>query len=309
MAAATNGRASNLDGLLHSMHRQKVLQQEHQYLSKKTNVEVFEVGRTTSQRQKMDDTAFCSYAKVAKMRSTTFDGEAHRTQENQSLLSEDVQFLVMYGWHCSHTHERRLKAFRFVPDKQHDTDKLQLSPNAFELLLDRFEICSRFAGLVHMQMQPSRKLAYDTITGKLSRIEYIYSHIVRSLSAAANPKDPTKRVLDWRRFCVWTGRNMLTGETTIVALRCPFQVQERLMSYGDDPAWRQQLLRHPMLVHASLAEQLIIMDSYFSKEFAAPIYGLVSCSSNPSPFIHCICYESSHSCTHVIVFEIADIDK
>ena len=162
--------------------------------------------------------------------------------------------------------------------KQHSTDKLQLSPAAFQALQKRFNIFSRFAGLIHIQMQPSRKFEYDPKTGKLARVQFVYSNISRSINSASNPKDPTKRVLDWRRVIVWSGYDLLTGHSTIVALRCPSEVQERMVDFGKDALRRQQLLRHPILVHTSFAQHLSVLDTYFSKEFAAPIYHLVSFS-------------------------------
>ena len=128
-----------------------------------------------------------------------------------------------------------------------------------------------------MQMQPSRQLGHDSKSQKLKRVQYLYSAIRRSLSAAANPKDPTKRLLDWRRFVVWTGREMQTGVTTMVILRCATDVQDRFIaSMSDGAEGQRQLLRHPMLAHAFFAESLVVASSYFSSEFATPMYGLVS---------------------------------
>lgn len=128
-----------------------------------------------------------------------------------------------------------------------------------------------------MQMQASRKLDYDSNTRKLKRVQYLYSAIRRSLSAAPNPKDPTKRLLDWRRLVVWTGREMQTGVTTMVILRCANDDQERFIgSFGDGAEGQRQLLRHPMLAHAFFAESLVVQCSYFSSDFANPMYGLVS---------------------------------
>ena len=105
--------------------------------------------------------------------------------------------------------------------------------------------------------------------------EYLYSAIHRSLTSASNPNDPTKRVLDWRRLCVWTGRDMVRGVTTMIILRCPAEPQAHIMQVlGDGAAGQRELLRHPMLVHAVLAEDLMFRSNDFSKEFASPLYGL-----------------------------------
>ena len=98
---------------------------------------------------------------------------------------------------------------------------------------------------------------------------------MRSLGSAANPTDPTKRVLDWRRLCVWTRRDMRSGVTTMIILRCPAEPKEKIMSVlGDGGESQRELLRHPMLVHALLAEDLVLRSTDFSKDFAAPLYGL-----------------------------------
>lgn len=128
-----------------------------------------------------------------------------------------------------------------------------------------------------MQMAPGRELEYDKQTRKLARVQYLYSAVVRSLSAAANAKDPTKRVLDWRRFIVWTSRDMDTGVTTMVVLRAPADKQERFMStMGDKADGQRRLLRYPMLAHTFIAEDQLLRHNIFSWKFANPLYGLVS---------------------------------
>ncbi|KAK3722456.1 hypothetical protein LTR37_002448 [Vermiconidia calcicola] len=233
--------ADDLDGLFLQAHRDTILRREHQYLSKHTNVEVFETGLNGSRRQLMNDETFVSYLKG-----------------KQKLLPEEPQYRII-----------------FIPDEIKDTDKLQLSKNAFQLLLTQFDICSRFAILIHMQRQPCRRLEYDAQTKALARVQYVYSAILRSLGCAEAPKDPTKRLIDWRRLIVWTSRDMCTGQTTMVVLRCPNETQERLinvMSTGGD--YQRQMLRHPMLVHAFFAEDVYTSSMDFSREFAAPMYGL-----------------------------------
>ena len=96
------------------------------------------------------------------------------------------------------------------------------------------------------------------------------------MSSAANPNDPTKRVLDWRRLTVWTQRDTRTGANTMIILRLPARVQERLFAtFGDEGEGQAELLRHPMLLHAWLGEWLIIESTQFSQDFAEPLYGMV----------------------------------
>ena len=127
-----------------------------------------------------------------------------------------------------------------------------------------------------MQMMASKNLEYDG--SALSRIQYLYSAVVRSLGASANPKDPTRRVMNWRRLVVWTDYNPKSGTTNVVILRCPGETQERLlhaiMRQGGGSGSGPEMLRDPMLVHALLAEDLIVRAANFSQQFASPIYEL-----------------------------------
>lgn len=126
-----------------------------------------------------------------------------------------------------------------------------------------------------MQRQPCRRLEYDPQTRALARVQYVYSAILRSLGCAEAPKDPTKRLIDWRRLIVWTSRDMCTGQTTMVVLRCPNETQERLMNVmSTGGEYQRRVLRHPMLVHAFFAEDVYTSSMDFSREFAAPMYGL-----------------------------------
>ena len=78
-----------------------------------------------------------------------------------------------------------------------DTDKLHISRTALLLLLDRFRICSKFAGMIQMQMCPSRELEYDTKTNRLSRIQCLYSAIDREFTST-----PTASVtVEWFLEC------------------------------------------------------------------------------------------------------------
>lgn len=69
---------NDLDGLFLQAHRDTILGREHQYLSKHTNVEVFETGLNGSKRQRMDDESFVSYLKG-----------------KQKLLPEEPQYRIV----------------------------------------------------------------------------------------------------------------------------------------------------------------------------------------------------------------------
>ena len=68
---------------------------------------------------------------------------------------------------------------------------------------------------------------------------------------------------------------MRSGVTTMILLRCPAAAREAMVRrLGDGGAGQRELLRHPMLVHALLAEDLVRRSTDFSKDFAAPLYPL-----------------------------------
>ena len=58
----------------------------------------------------------------------------------------------------------------FIPDTIEDTDRLQLTKPAFELLLEKHRVVSRLPGLMRQQMQPSRQIEYDPETHKPTHI-------------------------------------------------------------------------------------------------------------------------------------------
>jgi hypothetical protein len=73
-----------------------------------------------------------------------------------------------------------------------------------------------------------------------------------------------------------TCRDLKTGRTTIILLRCPPEVQRALLNRlaeGGEP--KRLLLAHPMLIHGLIAEHLVTQGLEFSRDFAAPMYGLV----------------------------------
>lgn len=59
----------DIDHLLLQTHRDAVLRYEHLYLSKSTNVEVFEAGWKGAKREMMDDKAFTSFLRVCNYRN------------------------------------------------------------------------------------------------------------------------------------------------------------------------------------------------------------------------------------------------
>lgn len=170
-----------------------------------------------------------------------------------------------------------MRQLSFISNVSKDnTDKLQISRTTLLLLSDRFRICSKFAGMIQMQMCPSRELEYDTKTNKISRIQYLYSAIDREFTSTPTASVTVERFLECQRSIAWTSRDMHTGSTTMVVLRCPAQTQKQLVDAFSEVEHRRHLLRYPMIIHACFAEDIFVRSMEFSREIAAPMYGWVS---------------------------------
>ena len=86
----------DLDGLLGRTHRDAVLQKHDQYLSKNSNVEVFEAGKSSSGRQQMDEGGFVSFLRVRGLIGQLVRMRLIISQEKQSpLMTEEPQFRIM----------------------------------------------------------------------------------------------------------------------------------------------------------------------------------------------------------------------
>ena len=241
-----------IDKILYQDHRDKVFnKKENFFFSAFTKVEVWEAGRTKSRQRNFDDAGFIRYLNGAE----------------RVLPAEE---------------EPRFRAI-LIPDTLEDTDRLQLTQSAFARMLDAYGVSARLPGIMRLQMQPSRTVERDARTQRATAVQYLYSGIVRSLQSAASPNDPTKRVLDWRRLCIWTRRDMRSGAQTMIILRCPASAKSRLYAVlGDEGAGQRELLRQPMLVHAVFAEWLTLESTVFSMDWAAPLYPLV-CAGHHDP--------------------------
>jgi hypothetical protein len=78
-----------------------------------------------------------------------------------------------------------------------------------------------------------------------------------------------------------TCRDLNTGRATIILLRCPPEVQRALQNrLAEGGESNRLLLAHPMLIHAFIAEHLVTQGLEFSRDFAAPMYGLVGTSQS-----------------------------
>ena len=100
--------------------------------------------------------------------------------------------------------------------------------------------------------------------------------IIRNLDQTKHRTSMVKGVIEWARFIVWTGRDMASGVTNMVLLRCPQDAQDRLLDLiGDGGSGQRSLLRHPMMVHSFFAEDLVIRG--VGQLHQAELYAYIAC--------------------------------
>ena len=98
-----------------------------------------------------------------------------------------------------------------------------------------------------------------------------YSAVIRSHEEYANDKvDRSRLVVNWQRMCVWSDYST-NGDATFLILRCPPSIKEKFYDAFLGPSGLS-LRQHPMLMHAFLAEHLVLHAYDFLNYFAQPLY-------------------------------------
>ena len=83
--------------------------------------------------------------------------------------------------------------------------------------------------------------------------------------------DKSRLVVYWQRMCVWSDYNSATGNATFLILRCPPHIKEKFYDAFRGTAGLS-LRQHPMLLHAFLAEHLVVHAYDFLQFFSDPLY-------------------------------------
>lgn len=99
--------------------------------------------------------------------------------------------------------------------------------------------------------------------------EFWYSAIFRS-EHGIRSLDSSKSILGWSRLCVWAGRDLRAGTTTMLVLRCPKDIKADLVDNFIDKG--EMVLRQPMLLHAFFAQNFLQTAGNFTQSWADPIY-------------------------------------
>ncbi|KAI5836721.1 hypothetical protein DFP73DRAFT_347240 [Morchella snyderi] len=74
----------------------------------------------------------------------------------------------------------------------------------------------------------------------------------------------------WKRLCVWAGRDLSTGTTVMLVLRCPKDMRAELISSFADQG--EAVMRQPMLLHAFFAQSSLQKADKFMETWADSIY-------------------------------------
>lgn len=84
-------------------------------------------------------------------------------------------------------------------------------------------------------------------------------------------RDLSRRVADWRRFSLWSNYDLFTKRLHVVVLGWPPEMRGNFESVFQG-ASGIQLQRHPMILHAYFARNLLLMTYDFLQDFSGPLY-------------------------------------
>ena len=109
--------------------------------------------------------------------------------------------------------------------------------------------------------------------------ELWYSAVTRSnwLHGDETARDLSRRVADWRRFSLWSNYDLFTKRLHVVVLGWPPEMRANFGSVFQGKSGIQ-LQRHPMILHAYFARNLLLMTYDFLQDFSGPLYEWVSFS-------------------------------
>ena len=147
----------------------------------------------------------------------------------------------------------------FLDGIPHEPDRLPVTGKIFHLVARAYNISPWFVGLLYRQQMVGRALHHEG--NQVHSFESWLSTVIRSLydnrqytSVARN--DLSRRILDWQRYCVWSLYETASHRHTAMIWRCPTDVKQWFFKRFVG-AHGQQLMSHPMLLHAFFCEELV----------------------------------------------------
>lgn len=109
--------------------------------------------------------------------------------------------------------------------------------------------------------------------------ELWYSAVIRSnwLHGDETARDLSRKVADWRRFSLWSNYDLSTKSLHVVVLGWPPAMRKNFESTFQGESGIQ-LLRHPMILHAYFARNILLTTYDFLQDFSGPLYEWASLS-------------------------------
>ena len=87
--------------------------------------------------------------------------------------------------------------------------------------------------------------------------------------------DACQRILSWKRLCTWACYDFKDETACIIVFRSPKDLKQQIVSnFRGHQACL--LPAHPMLIHAVIAEDVLIKTYDFLEKFSEPVYASVS---------------------------------
>ena len=84
-------------------------------------------------------------------------------------------------------------------------------------------------------------------------------------------RDLSRKVADWRRLSLWSSYDLVTKRSHVLVLGWPPAMRENFQSiFQGRPGL--QLKRHPMILHAYFARNILLKTSEFLHKVSGPLY-------------------------------------
>ena len=107
--------------------------------------------------------------------------------------------------------------------------------------------------------------------------EMWYSAVIRSnwIYGDETARDLSRKVADWRRFSLWSNYDLFTKRFHVVVLGWPPHMRDNFQSIFQGKSGLQ-LQRHPMILHAYFARNLLLSTYDFLQDLSGSLYNWAS---------------------------------
>jgi hypothetical protein len=166
---------------------------------------------------------------------------------------------------------RRIRII-FLDGDERNAEILPITADSLRLIQSTYNISPRFFFYLSRQQMAGSTLHHGSDQNRLTRIEFWYSAVVRTMTNNDAPtSDNSRRVMNWLRCCVWTDFDAVTGCTTCLVWRLPKAMKQAFVDDFAGP--RGSILeQNPMLTHAAWTERLCTHTRDINMWFFEPLY-------------------------------------